>query len=118
MLLASGSKYAPRTASRKSPYPRSLNPVISRSWQLLPLQQVPLLRDDEHCAELVRANLLKADVNAQFQRAHQIESAPDEKSLLRALRGVQPVQRAVVAALAILLRRIGAQAGIAQFLPA
>ena len=57
-------------------------------------------------------------MNPQFQRAHQIEGAPDEQSLLRALGGVQPVQRAVVAALAVLLRRIGAQTGIAEFLPA
>jgi hypothetical protein len=45
-------------------------------------------------------------------------SAPDEQSLLRTLGGAQPVKRAVVAALGILPRRIGAQAGIAQFLSA
>ena len=86
--------------------------------QLLPLQQVPLFRDDQHCAELVRTNLFKADVNPQFQRAHQVESAPNEQPLLRALGGVQAVQRAVVAPLMIVLRRVGAKAGIAQFLPA
>jgi hypothetical protein len=90
----------------------------SRPRQFLPFQQVPLLRDDQHCAELIPANLVESDVNTQFQRPHQVESAPDEQSLLRALGGVEPVQRAVVAPLAILLRRIGAQAGIAQFLPA
>ena len=47
-----------------------------------------------------------------------IQRAPDEQSLLRALRGVQPVQRAMVAPFAFVLRRVGAQAGIAQFLPA
>jgi len=57
-------------------------------------------------------------VNPQFQRAYQVESAPDEESLLRALGGIQAVQRAVVASLAIVLRRVGAQAGIAKFLPA
>ena len=57
-------------------------------------------------------------MNPQFQRAHQVESAPDKQSLLRALGGVQPVQRAVVAPQAIILRRVGAQAGIAQFVPA
>ena len=56
-------------------------------------------------------------MNAQFQRAHQVESAPDEQPFLRALGGVKSVQRAVVAALAI-VRGVGAQAGIAQFLPA
>ena len=91
---------------------------FSRSWQPLPLQQVPLLRDDQDCAELVRANVVKGDVNPQFQCSHQIESAPDEQSLLSALGSVQAVQRTVVAPLAIVLRRVGAQAGIAQFLPA
>ena len=91
--------------------------TLSGSGCLLPLQRIPLLRDDQHCAELVPSNLVKADVNSQFQRAHQIESAPDEQSLLRALGGVQPVERAMVAALAVLFRRVGAQAGIAQFLP-
>lgn len=92
--------------------------LAPQSWHLLALQQVPLLRDDQHGAEFVRANVVKTDVNPQFQRAHQVESAPDEQSLLRALGGVQPVQRAVVAPLGVVLRRIGAQAGIAQFLPA
>ena len=88
------------------------------SRQLLALQQVPLLRDDQHCAKLIRTDLVKADVNPELQRARQVESAPDEQALLRTLSGVQSVQRAVVATLAILLRCIGAQAGIAQFLPA
>src|SRR6266568_3642786 len=52
--------------------------VTARSGQLFPLQQIPLLRDDQHCAKLVRANLVKADVDSQFQRTHQIESAPDK----------------------------------------
>ena len=85
--------------------------------RLLSLQQVPLLGDDQNGAELVRANLIKADVNPEFQRAHQIERAPDEQSLLGALGGVQAVQRAVVAPL-IIVRRVGAEARIAQFLPA
>ena len=54
-------------------------------------------------------------VNGQFQRAHQIESAPDQQALLRALGCVQPVERAVVATMAILVRRVLAQARIAQF---
>ena len=56
-------------------------------------------------------------MNPQFQRAHQIERAPDQQSLLGALEGVQPIQRAVITAAAIFWR-IGAQAGIAQFLAA
>ena len=57
-------------------------------------------------------------MNPKFQRSHQIESAPDEQALLRALGGVQAVERAMVAPFAIVLRRVGAQAGIAQFLAA
>ena len=92
--------------------------TVIRSRESLSLQQVPLLRDDQHCAKLIPANLVKANVNAQFQSAYQIESAPDEQPFLRALGCVQPVQRAVIAALAVLLRCIGAQAWIAQFLAA
>jgi len=54
-------------------------------------------------------------VTGQFQRAHQIESTPDKQTFLRALRRIQPVQRAVVATMAILLRRIRAEARVAQF---
>ena len=84
-------------------------------WKFFPIQQIPLLRDDQHGAELLAANLVESDVNSQFQRAHQIESAPDEQAFLRALGDVQPVERAVVAALAFLVRSVGAQARIAQF---
>jgi hypothetical protein len=56
--------------------------------------------DDQHCAELVPANLVEADVNDQLQRAHQIESAPNKQAFLRALGRVQPVDRAVVAPIA------------------
>lgn len=55
-------------------------------------------------------------MNGQFQRAHQIESAPDQQAFLRALGGVQPVERAVVATMAVLLRRVWTQAGVAQFI--
>jgi hypothetical protein len=59
-----------------------------RSWQLLPLQKVPLFCDDQHCAELIAMNLVEPDPDAQLERAHQVESAPDEQSLLRALGSV------------------------------
>ena len=83
--------------------------------QFLPLQQIPLFRDDQHCAELIPANVIKADVDSQFKRAHQIESAPDKQAFLGALGGVQPVERAMIAAMRLLLRRVRAQAGIAPF---
>ena len=92
--------------------------IPTLSGRFLPLQQVPLLRDDQHRAKLIRPNLAKTDVNPKFQCAHQVESAPDQQSLLRALGGIQAVQWAMVAPPAIVLRRVGAQAGIAQFLSA
>ena len=55
-------------------------------------------------------------MNSQFQRAHQIQSAPDEQALLSALGGVQPVERAVVAPMPFLVRSVGAQARIAKFI--
>ena len=88
------------------------------SGRLLSFQQVPLLRDDQHCAELVPTNLIESDVDSQLERAHQIQRAPNQQTFLRALGGVQPVQRAMVAPLGIVVRRVGAQAGIAQFLAA
>ena len=88
---------------------------LSLPWKPLPLQQIPLLGDDQHGAELISANLVKTDVNGQLERAHQIERAPDQQSFLSALGGVQPVKRAVVAPMYILLRRVRAQTGIAQF---
>lgn len=45
-------------------------------------------------------------MNAQSQRPHQVESAPDELPLLRALGGVQPV---AIVAPAFLVRRISGQ---------
>jgi hypothetical protein len=86
------------------------------SRQLLALQQVPLLRDDQYCAELIPANLVNVNVNAQLQSSHQVQSPPDQQSLLRALTGVEAVKWAMLATLAIAFWRIGAQAGIAEFL--
>ena len=54
-------------------------------------------------------------MNGQFQRAHKIESAADQQAILGALSRIQPVERAAVATMAVLLRRVRAQAGIAQF---
>ena len=89
--------------------------VASRFPQLLSLQQVPFLGDDQHGAEFIPANLVKADVNSQFQCAHQVERATEHQPLLRSLRGVQPVERLVAAPMPFLVRSVGAQARIAQF---
>ena len=80
------------------------------------LKEVPLLRDDQHGAELVPANVIKTNMDGQLERAHQIESTPDKQTFLRALGSIQPVERAMVATMRLLLRRVRAQAGIAQFL--
>ena len=75
-----------------------------------PLKQVPFFREDQQFAELMGASPVKADVSPEFQCAHQVECAPDDQVVLSALGSIQQVQRA-----AILLRRIGADADIAQF---
>ena len=76
---------------------------------------VPLLRDDQHGAKFIPANLVESNMDGQLERAHQIQRATDQQPLLRTLSGVQPVQRAVVAPMYLHLRRVRAQARIAQF---
>ena len=78
-------------------------------------QLVPFVFQDQHGVEFVGPDIVKANVDAEVERGAQIESAPDQQSGLGGLRGVQFVQRAVLAAAAI--GRIRTQAGIAQFLP-
>jgi hypothetical protein len=69
----------------------------------------------QNCAELVRANLVKADMDGQLEGAHQIESAPDKQAFLRAL-GRRPACRAGSGRTdCLLFWRVRAQAGIAQF---
>jgi hypothetical protein len=74
-------------------------------------QLVPLVLQDEHCVELIGANVIEADVDTEVERRAQVESAPDEQSGFGGLRGVEFVQRAVVATTTF--GRVRTQAGIA-----
>lgn len=64
--------------------------------------------------ELVRADLVERDPDAQFQRRPKVERAPQQKTCLRRLRGIQSVERAVAAAAAI-VGSVRAEAGVTEF---
>ena len=57
----------------------------------LAIQQVPFVVEDQHRVELIRPDLVQANVDAQVQRRAQVESAPDEQSGFGGLRGVESV---------------------------
>lgn len=83
--------------------------------QLLTVQPFPLVFEDQHGAKLVRADLVEGDSDAQFQRAPEVERAPDEQTGLRGLRGVELVQGAVIAS-ATVIGGVRTQPRIAEFL--
>jgi hypothetical protein len=89
--------------------------AIPRSRQLLAIQLVALLGDDQHGVELVGGDLIKAKGYWQFEGAHELERAPDQQARLGVLGSVEPVQRAMVTAAAI-VGRIRAEARLAQVL--
>jgi hypothetical protein len=89
--------------------------VSTRSWQPFALQPIPLLRDDQHCEEVVRCDLVHRHVDAEFERTDQIECAPDYQPPVGCLDGIKLIERAVVAPGAI-VGSVRAQAGLAQFL--
>jgi len=70
------------------------------------IQPLALLFEDQHGVELVGADLIERDFHAQLQRSPEVERAADEQTPLARLRGIESVERAVVAAAAV-LRRIG-----------
>jgi hypothetical protein len=69
----------------------------------------------DQCCELIRPNLVEADSDAHLQRGPEIERAPQQQPSLGRLRGVQFVQRAMVAAAAV-VGSVGAEALVAKFL--
>jgi hypothetical protein len=78
----------------------------------LAVQLVPFFVQDHHCVELVGPDIVQPDVDSQVQCRAKVQSAPDEQSGFGSLRCVELVLGAVVATAT--LRRIRAQAGIAQ----
>ena len=79
------------------------------------LQARLLLFDDQHGVKLICGDLIERQPDAQLQRRTQIERPALELAGFRRLRGVQPIQGAMVAAGA--LGRIRAEPGIAQLVP-
>ena len=89
----------------------------SQSRQLLAVQLFTFVFEDQHRVELIRADVIKAEVYAQLERGPKIQSAPNEESGLRRLRPVEPVERAVVTPVAV-VRRVGTQLRVAEFVSA
>lgn len=85
--------------------------------QRLAVQLFAFVFEDQHRVELIRANVVEAEVYAQLECGPEVQSAPDEKTRLRRLRAVEPVERAVFTAVAV-VRRIGAQPRVAEFVAA
>ncbi len=71
----------------------------------------------DHRPELVGPDVVQADSNAQLQRRPEIERAAQQQTRLGGLRGIQLVQRAVVATVAI-VRGVQAEAWVAEILAA
>jgi hypothetical protein len=83
--------------------------------QLLAVQCVAFLLQYHQRLELVRANLIEADLDAQFQHRPEIQRAAQEQTHLGRLRRVQFGQRAMVTTPTI-VRSVRAEAGVAEFL--
>jgi len=84
---------------------------------LLAVQRVAFLFEHHKRPELVGPDLVKANPDAQLQRRPKVERAPQQQSRFGGLCGIQLVERAVVAAAAI-VRSVRAETGVTEFLPA
>lgn len=84
---------------------------------LLAVQLFALVFEDQHRVELIRADVIKAEVNTQLERGPEVQGATDEETRLRRLRAVELFQRAVVAAVAA-VGRVGTQPRVAEFVSA
>ena len=78
---------------------------------------LPLLFEGQHRVELIRADVVKAEVDAQLECGPEVQSTPDEETGLRRLRPVESVEWTVVTP-ATVVGRIGTQPRVAEFIPA
>lgn len=78
------------------------------------MQALALCAQYEHGEELIGPDLVESDADAQLQGRSEVDCAADEQAGFGRLGGIQAVQRAVVAAVAV--RRIRAQHRIAEFI--
>jgi hypothetical protein len=79
------------------------------------IQPLALVFEDQHGIELVGADLIERNADAQLQRGPEIERAADQQAGLARLRSVEFIEWAMVAA-ATVLWRVGTQPRIAQLL--
>ena len=93
-----------------------LDMAPSAPRQLLPFEPVPLFLDEHHGVKLVGGDLVEAHGDAEFHRGTKIEGPANQLAWLGGLGRVEPVQRAVITPATV--RRIRAEAGIAEFLAA
>ena len=82
---------------------------------MLPVQPIAFFFEDQHRVEFVSPHLIEGHVDTQLQCGTQIQRTADKQSRLAGLRRVELVERAVVAAAAVLWR-VGTQPWIAQLL--
>ena len=85
--------------------------------QLLAVQLFAFVFEDQHRVELIRADVIEAEMDAQLQRRAEIQSAPNEEAGFRRLRPIQLVERTVVAPVTV-VGRVGTQLRVAEFIPA
>jgi hypothetical protein len=85
--------------------------------QLLAIQLFAFVFEDQNRVELIRANVIEGEVDAQLQRCPEIQGAPDEQASFRGLRRIELVERAVITPGAIVWG-IRAQAWVAEFVAA
>jgi hypothetical protein len=81
----------------------------------LPIQQVVFLIKEQDGVELVRANFLEGEREAQLQGSAHVQRAPHQQPRGGRLRRIELVERAVPTP-ATVLRRVRAQARVAQLL--
>lgn len=91
--------------------------AILRSSEILAVQPIAHFFENQQRSKLIRAELIEVNPDAYLDGCPEIGHAPQQQPSLGRLRGVEPVQRAMVAP-APILRRIMAEPGIAEFFPA
>ncbi len=87
---------------------------MRRHGRFFPLELSLFFLQLDQCCELIRLDLVQADSDTHLQRCSEIERAAQQQTRFGRLRRIEPVERAVVAAAAI-VRSIRAEAGVAEF---
>jgi len=80
------------------------------------VEGVALLLDHLHREEFIRVDLVQPDPDAHRQSRPQVQGAPKQLAGVGQLRGIQAVQRAVIAALVLFFGRVRTAARVAQLL--